>query len=90
MAASDSLAPHLATRAWISYPDQLHERPSGEPVRCVVTDLSVSNWPLRSEGTRRVLAELPGRGYRQAWKCHDLAIHELGGAECLRCLPKCH
>jgi len=90
MAASDSLAPHLATRAWISYPDQLHEQPSGEPVRCVVTDLSVSNWPLRSEGTRRVLAELPGRGYRQAWKCHDLAIHELGGAECLRCLPKCH
>lgn len=90
MAASDSLAPHLATRAWISYPDQLHEQPGGDPVRCVVTDLNVGNWPLRMSGTLEMLAGLPARGYRIAWRCHDFTVHELGEAECLRCLPKCY
>src|SRR6267142_915697 len=49
-AASDVLIPHLATRSWISYPDGLRQRPSGEPVRCVVTDLKVDNWPLGAAG----------------------------------------
>ncbi len=31
MAASDVLIPHLATRAWISYPYDLRQHPSGEP-----------------------------------------------------------
>jgi hypothetical protein len=88
-AASGALAPHLATRAWISYPDRL-ERPAGEPVSCVVTDLGVSNWPVGKEGTRQVLASLPERGYRQAWKCYDFAVHELEGARCLRCVPRCY
>lgn len=90
MAASDSLSPHLATRAWISYPDQLHEQPSGEPVRCVVTDLSVDNWPLRRSGTREMLWSLPAQRYREAWQCHEFTVYELEGAECLRCIPKCY
>jgi uncharacterized membrane protein len=88
-AASDKLIPHLATRAWISYPDQLRQRPSGEPVRCVVTDLSEHNWPLGTHGVARVLAALPEQGYREAWKCRDVSIHELGAARCLRCVPNC-
>lgn len=88
-AASDSLVPHLATRSWISYPDQLRQRPSGDPVHCVVTDLSVSNWPLGRDGTRRVLASLPEQGYQEAWRCHDLRVYERTGSGCLRCVPKC-
>jgi hypothetical protein len=88
-AASDSLVPHLATRAWISYPDQLRQQPSGDPVSCVVTDLRVSNWPLGRDATRRMLAGLPDKGYRQAWRCHDFRVHELGPTGCLRCVPRC-
>jgi uncharacterized membrane protein len=89
-AASDSLIPHLATRFWISYPHQLQQRPSGDPVRCVVTDLSVSNWSLERVETRRVIAELPRQGYREAWRCHDFRVYELETSGCLRCVPKCY
>jgi hypothetical protein len=58
-------------------------------VRCVVTDLGVSNWPLGRDGTRWMLAELPGQGYREVWRCHDFKIHELGVSGCLRCVPRC-
>ena len=89
-AASDRLIPHLATRAWISYPDKLEQRPSGAPVRCVVTDLKLgNNWPLGKGGVERVLAELPGRGYREAWRCDALSVFELGPTSCLRCAPSC-
>jgi hypothetical protein len=91
VAATGSLVPHLATRAWISYPDALKQVPSGEPVRCVVTDLRLSNWPVGREGTQRVLAELPGRGYREAWRCHDFRVFELQTQPgCLRCVPQCY
>jgi hypothetical protein len=89
-AASGGLTPHLATRSWISYPDQLQQRPSGDPVRCVVTDLSLSNWPLGTGGVERVLAGLPDRGYREAWRCRDLSVYELGTSGCLRCVPNCY
>lgn len=90
MAASDTLIPHLATRAWIGYPDQLEERPSGEPVRCVVTDLRLGlNWPLGRGGVERVLETLPGRGYRAAWRCNDVSVYEYGSHRCLHCTPRC-
>jgi uncharacterized membrane protein len=88
-AASDSLVPHLSTRAWISYPDKLEQRPSGGPVRCVVTDLQVSNWPLGRGGVERVLAGLPGKGYHEAWGCRDFSVYELGDSRCMRCTPSC-
>jgi hypothetical protein len=89
MAASDTLIPHLATRAWIGYPDQLEQRPSGEPVRCVVTDLKQGlNWPLGRGGVERVLATLPERGYRLAWRCGEFTVYERGSG-CLRCVPSC-
>jgi uncharacterized membrane protein len=88
-AASDSLVPHLATRAWVSYPEHLRQQPSGAPVRCVVIDLSVSNWPLGRDGTRNMLASLPDQGYREAWRCHDFRVYELGTSRCLRCVPRC-
>jgi uncharacterized membrane protein len=90
MAASDTLIPHLSTRAWIGYPDQLEQRPSGDPVRCVVTDLRMGlNWPLGRGGVERVLATLPERGYRLAWRCGDFTVYELGSAGCMRCVPSC-
>jgi predicted membrane protein DUF2079 len=90
IAATDRLIAHLATRAWIGYPDQLEERPSGEPVRCVITDLRLgNNWPLGKGGVERVLAGLPERGYREAWRCGDFSVYELGTAGCLRCVPQC-
>lgn len=88
-AASGSLVPHFATREWISYPDALKQL-SGEPVACVVTDLTVSNWPVGKEETRRVLASLPEQGYRQAFKCYDFTVYEREGANCLRCVPRCY
>jgi len=89
-AASDALIAHLATRAWISYPYDLRERPSDAPVRCVVTDLRVgSNWPLGRFGTARVLEELPGRGYREAWRCGSFSVYALEGTSCLKCAPAC-
>lgn len=90
-AASDRLIPHLATRAWISYPDRLQQQPSGEPVRCVVTDLRLgNNWPLGRGGVERVLAGLPDQGYREAWRCRDFSVYELGTSGCLRCVPNCY
>ena len=88
-AASDSLVPHLSTRAWISYPDKLDQQPSGDPVRCVVTDLQVSNWPLGPGGVKRILAGLPGKGYTKAWSCRGFSVYQLANSECLRCIPKC-
>lgn len=90
IAATDRLIAHLATRHWVGYPDQLEQRPSGEPVRCVVTDLKLgNNWPLGKGGVERVLAGLPERGYREAWRCRDFSVYELRTGECLRCVPKC-
>lgn len=90
MAASDTLIPHLATRAWIGYPDQLVQRPLGAPVHCVVTDLKVGlNWPLGRGGVERVLAGLPERGYRLAYRCDTFTVYELEGTSCMRCLPSC-
>jgi uncharacterized membrane protein len=90
MAASDTLIPHLATRAWIGYPDQLKQRPSGEPVSCVVTDLKFGlNWPLGRGGVERVLATLPERGYRVAYQCGTFSVYELAGTRCLLCVPRC-
>jgi hypothetical protein len=88
-AASDVLIPHLATRSWISYPDRLEQRPSDEPVHCVVTDLRVGNWPLGRGGLERVRESLPARGYREAYRCGGFSVHELGTSRCLRCTPKC-
>jgi uncharacterized membrane protein len=90
IAASGSLVPHLSTRAWAAYPDQLAQRPSGAPVECVVTDVNVSNWPVGRAGVQRVLAGLPEQGYREAWRCHDFRVFELPGSQCLRCVPKCY
>ena len=90
MAASDVLIPHLSTRAWIGYPDQLEQRPSGEPVACVMTDLKLGlNWPLGRGGVERVLETLPGRGYREAWRCDTVSVYELRGARCMHCAPRC-
>lgn len=90
MAASDSLVPQLATRAWIGYPDQLVRQPSGEPVGCVVTDLRLgTNWPLGRNGVAAVLESLPQRGYREAWRCGEVSVYERGFTGCLRCLPSC-
>lgn len=90
IAATDRLIAHLSTRPWVGYPDQLEQRPSGEPVRCVVTDLKLGdNWPLGKGGVERVLAGLPERGYREAWRCGAFSVHELQGAQCLRCEPRC-
>jgi uncharacterized membrane protein len=88
-AASDVLIPHLATRSWISYPDRLEQRPSDEPVHCVVTDLRVGNWPLGRGGLERVRESLPARGYHEAYTCGGFSVHELGTSRCLRCMPKC-
>jgi uncharacterized membrane protein len=90
LAATGSLVPHLATRAWVSYPDTLRQKPSGEPVRCVATDLTLDNWPVGRAETQRVLAQLPGQGYREAWRCHDFRVFELQGTQCMRCTPKCY
>jgi hypothetical protein len=89
MAASDVLIPHLATRSWISYPDALRQRPSGEPVRCVVTDLELGNWPLWRGGVDRVLAGLPDQGYHESYRCRSFSVYELGASGCLRCVPEC-
>lgn len=88
-AASDVLIPHLAARSWVSYPDQLEQRPSAEPVRCVVTDVRLENWPLGSYGVSEVLAGLPERGYREAFRCGGFSIYELATTQCLRCRPQC-
>jgi hypothetical protein len=88
-AASDVLVPQLATRAWISYPYQLRQQPSGELVRCVVTDLKLSNWPLGRGGVERVLAGLPQQGYREVYRCGTLSVYELGVSGCLQCIPSC-
>ena len=89
-AASDSLIPHLATRSWIGYPDQLGQRPPADPVRCVVTDLSVDNWPLGRRGVQQLRAGLPDLGYHEVWRCHELRVHQMGASGCLRCVPKCY
>jgi hypothetical protein len=90
MAASDVLIPHLSTRAWIGYPDQLEHRPSGEPVHCVVTDLKLGlNWPLGRGGVERILETLPARGYREAWRCGTVSVYALRGARCMHCVPRC-
>jgi hypothetical protein len=90
MAASDVLIPHLSTRAWIGYPDQLAQQPSGDPVHCVVTDLKLGlNWPLGRGGVERVLETLPGRGYREAWRCGTVSVYELRSARCMHCTPRC-
>jgi uncharacterized membrane protein len=91
LAASDQLIPHLATRPWVSYPDQLRQRPSGEPVACVVTDLTLGvNWPMGREAVQGLVAELPRQGYREVWRCREFSVHQLGGgAGCLRCAPQC-
>ena len=60
-----------------------------EAVRCVVTDLGLgNNWPLWRAGVERVLAGLPERGYREAWRCGELSVYQLDSA-CLRCVPGC-
>jgi uncharacterized membrane protein len=90
MAASDTLIPHLAARAWIGYPDQLEQRPSGDAVSCVVTDLKLGlNWPLGRGGVERVLATLPERSYREAWRCGTFSVYERAGSDCMRCVPRC-
>ncbi len=90
IAATDRLIPQLATRAWIGYPDKLEDRLSGEPVRCVVTDLRLgNNWPLGKGGVERVLETLPGRGYGEAWRCGDFSVYERPPGGCLRCVPDC-
>jgi hypothetical protein len=88
-AASDVLVPQLATRAWISYPYQLRQQPSGDLVRCVITDLKLSNWPLGRGGVERVLARLPDQGYREAYRCGTFSVYELGVSGCLQCIPSC-
>jgi len=88
-AASDALVPHLATRRWISYPDKLVQLPSNDPVRCVVTDFEVDNWPIGKDGLERVLAGLPGMGYHRAWSCTGFSVYALGTSECMRCVPGC-
>jgi len=91
IAATDRLIPHLATRAWISYPDLLRRSPSSEPVACVITDLDLgNNWPLGRSETERVVEALPVHGYREAWRCREFRVHELPGAGCLHCVPKCY
>jgi hypothetical protein len=47
------------------------------------------NWPLGRGGVERVLATLPERGYRLAWRCGDFTVYELGSAGCMRCVPSC-
>ncbi len=90
-AASDVLVPHLATRRWISYPYLLEQKPSGDPVACVVTDLTtrMDNWPLGKVGTEKILAGLPARGYREAYRCGAFSVHERAASGCLRCTPRC-
>jgi uncharacterized membrane protein len=90
IAASGSLVPHLSTRFWAAYPDQLRQQPSGEPVRCVVTDLKLDNWPVGRQGVMRVLESLPAQGYREVWRCRDFSVYELETSGCLRCVPKCY
>jgi hypothetical protein len=87
--ASNSLIPHLAARAWIGYLDQFHQRPPEDPVRCVVTDLKLDNWPLGHWGTAHQLERLRASGYREAFRCGAFAVHETGAGGCLRCTPKC-
>ena len=89
MAASDVLIPHLATRAWISYPGELQQRPSNTPVSCVVTDLRVGNWPLGKTGLEELLSQLPSQGYREVFRCRGFSVYALAGSHCLRCRPAC-
>lgn len=90
IAATDRLIPHLSTRAWVGYPDQLEDRLSGGPVSCVITDLKLgNNWPLGKGGVERVLAGLPERGYREAWRCGAFSVYEREPGACLRCVPAC-
>jgi hypothetical protein len=91
MAASDVLVAHLATRRWISYPNLLEQKPSDDPVACVVTDLTtrMDNWPIGKPGTEKILAELPARGYREAYRCDAFSVHERASSGCLRCTPRC-
>jgi uncharacterized membrane protein len=88
--ASDSLVPHLSTRPWVGYLDQIHQRPPQDPVRCVVTDLTVENWPLGRYGMQEQLRALRAAGYREAYSCHDFKVHEIGAPGCLRCVPNCY
>lgn len=89
LAASGTLAAQLATRPWVSYPDQLERKPSGERVPCVVIDRAVTNWPLADAAVQGVIAGLPAQGYREVYRCHEFRVFELGEAGCLRCRPHC-
>lgn len=89
LAASDVLVPHLATRDWVSYPYALQVAATGEPVSCVVTDLSLSTWPLGKSELKKTLEELPEHGYRAALQCGSFSVYEREGAKCLRCTPQC-
>lgn len=88
--ASNSLIPHLSARPWIGYLDQIYQRPPEDPVRCVVTDLALDNWPLWRYGIQQQLSTLRAAGYREAWRCHDFRVHEIGAPGCLRCVPNCY
>jgi len=36
-----------------------------------------------------VLATLPERGYRLAYRCGTFTVYELKGSRCLHCVPRC-
>jgi hypothetical protein len=89
IAASDIFIPHLATRSWVGYPDQLEDKSSGAPVACIITDVRLYNWPLGPTGVSDVLGGLPERGYHEALRCGGFSIYERAGARCLHCTPRC-
>ena len=89
LAATGSLAAHLATRRWISLPEARQQQPGGAPVGCVVTDARLDNWPLKPLDFEYLVAGLPAEGYREAYRCRSFSVHRLEGAACLRCTPQC-
>jgi hypothetical protein len=89
MAATDVLVPHLATRPWVSLPNALRQRPSGEPVQCVVADVKLGTWPLDRPEVGRILAGLREQGYHEAYRCRSFSVHALEPGACLRCTPAC-
>ena len=89
MAATGSLAAQLATRHWISLPQDRRQLPAGTPVGCVVTDARLNNWPLKGYEFEQTVARLPGEGYHEVYRCRSFSVHQLEGAGCLRCTPQC-